>query len=214
MTRKLLFVELFFMAAAIIATALIGPHLPARVPTHWGLGGQPNGFSPRSALWFFGPGMLAATMALTSALPWLSPRRFEVSGFRSAYGFIMGCVFFLLAYIYGVMLWADSGHRLDIARAILGGVCLFFVVFGNVVSKVRRNFFIGVRTPWTLANERVWYATHRFAAKCFVAAGLVGMVLALAGVQFGPIAAVLAGALAPVIYSLVYYKHLEHSGEL
>ena len=120
----------------------------------------------------------------------------------------------MLAYIYGAMLWAGLGHRLDAARAILGGVCLFFAVIGNVLSKVRRNFYIGVRTPWTLANERVWHATHRFAAKCFVLAGLLGLVLALAGVRFAPIVAILAGALTPAVYSLFYYKQLERHGEL
>jgi len=60
----------------------------------------------------------------------------------------------------------------------------------------------------------VWYATHRFAGKCFVVAGLLGLAMALAGAQIGPIVVILAGALAPVIYSLVFYKQLEHRGEL
>lgn len=214
MTRKLLTFELLLIAAAVAATAVLYPDLPARVATHWGMNGRPNGYSPRWMMWVLGPGFLGAITLLTFALPWLSPRRFEVSGFRSTYQFIMAAVFVMMGYMDGVILWAGIGKHVDISRAVLGAVCLFLAVTGNVMGKVQRNFYIGVRTPWTLANERVWRATHRFAAKCMVAAGIVGLVLALAGVKFGPICAILAGALAPVLYSLVYYKQLEGRGEL
>jgi len=214
MTRRLVIFELLMIAAAVAATILIYPHLPEQVTTHWGMNGQPNGFSPKAAVWMLGPGALVLVLTLTSVLPWLSPKRFEVESFRSTYNFIMLAVFLMMAYCYGIILWAGVGLRIDIMRFVLGGVCLFIAAIGNVLSKVRRNFYIGVRTPWTLANERVWHATHRFAAKCFVIAGLVGLVLAMAGVPFGPIAAILAGGLAPVVYSLVFYKQLERRGEL
>ena len=214
MTRKLLIFELLLIAAAIIATVLLYPQLPVHVATHWGMNGQPNGYSPRGALWAIGPGFLALIMGLSIALPWLSPRRFDVDDFRSTYNFIMLAIFLMMAYCYAIILWAGIGLHIDIMRFVLGGVCLFIAAIGNVLSKVRRNFYIGVRTPWTLANERVWHATHRFAAKCFVIWGLTGLVLALAGVPIVPIAAILAGVLAPVVYSLVFYKQLERRGEL
>jgi uncharacterized membrane protein len=99
-------------------------------------------------------------------------------------------------------------------RAILCGTFLFIILFGNVMGKLRRNFYIGVRTPWTLADERVWNATHRFAARTFVASGLVGLALSILGLFLWAILALLVGALAPVVYSLVYYKQLERRGEL
>lgn len=214
MTRKALIFESLIIAAAIVTTVLVYPHLPVRVATHWGMNGQPNGFSPKSALWIFGPGFLVLILALSAVLPWLSPRRFDVDTFRSTYNFIMLAVFLMMAYFYGIILWAGAGLHIDIARFVIGGACLLVAVIGNVLSKVRRNFYIGVRTPWTLANERVWHATHRFAAKSFVIAGLLGLAMALAGVQFGPIVVIVAGALAPVVYSLVFYKQLERRGEL
>ncbi len=214
MTRRIIVFELLLIAASIAATAILYPHLSARVPTHWNLHGEANGFSPRSALWIFGPGALVLLLAFTAALPWLSPRRFEVDTFRSTYSLIMLSMFLLFAYLYGLMLWAGSGLRIDMSHALVGAICIFFAVIGNVLSKVRRNFYIGIRTPWTLANERVWYATHRFAAKCFVLAGLLGLALTIAGVPLGPLVTILVGALAPVVYSLVYYKQLERRGQL
>ena len=76
------------------------------------------------------------------------------------------------------------------------------------MGKVRRNFYIGVRTPWALANERVWNATHRFAAKTFVAGGLVGLALTAAGLNGRPVIVVLlAGALVPIVYSLFFISN-------
>lgn len=86
---------------------------------------------------------------------------------------------------------------------------------GNVLGKVRRNFFIGIRTPWTIASEPVWNATHRFAAKTFFAGGLAGLVFTILGAPIWlSLAAILVAVLAPVFYSLVVYKQLQRRGEL
>jgi uncharacterized membrane protein len=108
-----------------------------------------------------------------------------------------------------------GGIVLDVSRAVEGGVCLLIALLGNVLGKVRRNFFVGIRTPWTIASEQVWNATHRFAAKTFFAGGLLGLLAVILRAPFWlPIAAILIAALGPAIYSLVFYKQLERRGEL
>jgi uncharacterized membrane protein len=214
MTRKVFVFEILLIAAALAATVLVYPHLPAQVPVHWNIHSQPDGYGPRWTLFLFGPGFMAVVMGLTWVLPWLSPKRFEIDSFWRTYHLVMLLVFCMMAYIYSVMLWAGCGRAIDMGRAISCGVCLLFILIGNVMGKLRRNFYLGVRTPWTLADERVWNATHRFAAKTFVAGGLVGLVFSIAGLFLWAILIPLAGALAPVVYSLVYYKQLERRGEL
>lgn len=104
---------------------------------------------------------------------------------------------------------------MDVGRAIVGGICLIFALLGNVMGKVRRNFYIGIRTPWALANERVWNATHRFAVKTFVAIGAIGLFMTLLGFWGWPVFILLMiGGVAPVAYSLVFYKQLEHRKQL
>ena len=202
-------------AAALAATIVAYPHLPSSVPTHWNVHGQPNGYSPKWALYLLGPGIIAGIVLLTGLLPWLSPKHFEVESFRSTYLQIMLMTAGMMAYIDAVMLWAGVGHSVDMGRAGLLGVCLFFALFGNVMGKVRRNFYIGVRTPWALANERVWNATHRLAAKTFVLGGLAGLVFIVIGLNgWPPFVALMAGGLIPVLYSLYFYKQLERRGEL
>jgi uncharacterized membrane protein len=199
----------------LLLTALAYPHLPAVVAAHWNVNNQPNGYSPKWMLFLISPGAMLGILLLMRALPWLSPKNFEVDTFRSTYLQIMLIILCLLAYMQCVMLWVDLGYAMDVARAVLGGVCLLFALLGNLLGKVRRNFYMGIRTPWALANERVWNATHRFAAKTFVVAGLLGLLMAAAGLQGWPVLAVLmAGVLAPVVYSLSFYKQLERRGEL
>jgi len=215
MKGKSYLVGMLLTAAVLAATAVAYPHLPGSVATHWNMRGEPDGYSPKWALFLIGPGLMAGTMLLMYCLPWLSPRRFEVDSFRSTYLQIMLMLVAMMGYFSAVIVWAGVGHRLDVGRAIIGGVCLLLALLGNLMGKVRRNFYIGVRTPWTLANERVWNATHRFAGKTLVAGGLAGLALTVAGLNGWPVmVALLAGALIPVGYSLVFYKQLERRGEL
>ena len=202
-------------AAALAATVVAYPQLPSSVPTHWNIHGQANGYSPKWALYILGPGIMAGIVLLTWLLPWLSPKQFEVESFRSTYLQIMLMTAGMMAYIDAMILWAGVGHSMNVGRAGLFGVCMLFALLGNVMGKVRRNFYIGVRTPWALANERVWNATHRLAAKTFVVGGLAGVALIAIGLNgWPPFVVLMAGALIPVLYSLYFYKQLERRGEL
>jgi uncharacterized membrane protein len=214
MTRKVFVFKILLIAAALAATVVLYPQLPARVPLHWNFHMEPDSYGPKSALYLFGPGFMAAVMLLTWLFPRLSPRRFEIDSFWRTYNHVMLLLFGMMAYLYAVMLWADCGRSIDMGRAILCGICLFIVLFGNVMGKLRRNFYLGIRTPWTLASERVWNATHRFAARITVAAGLLGLALSIADLYLWAVLGLLVGGLAPVIYSLMIYKQLERRGEL
>jgi uncharacterized membrane protein len=100
-------------------------------------------------------------------------------------------------------------------RALLIAAFLMLIFLGNVFGRVRRNFFIGVRTPWTLANEKVWDATHRFAARVFVAAGLIGLLsMVVSSSSIAGLVILGAALLASAFYSLVHYKRLERRNEL
>ena len=211
----------YYLTAGVLALAAAAafgyalPHLPDRVAIHWNLHGEADGFGSPWHLFFAGPGLMAGTMLLFAALPWLSPKRFEVHHFERTYLNLMLIVVALIGYIHAVALASALAGPLDVSRALVGGICVMAILIGNLLGKVRRNFFIGIRTPWTLASERVWYATHRWGARVAVGAGLLGLVGTLLGapVWIG-FALVIAGFLAPVVYSLVLYKHLERTREL
>lgn len=215
MTAKYYVVGILLTAAALAATIMAYPQLPANVATHWDIHGQPNGYSPKWAMFLLGPGIMAMTLFLTWLMPWLSPKQFGVEGFRSTYLQIMLIVVVLWAYLDGVLLWAGTGHSANASRAMLGGVCVLFALLGNLMGKVRRNFFIGIRTPWALASDHVWNATHRLAAKTLVLSGLAGLALTALGQEaWPPLTLLMIGALIPAAYSLIFSKQLERRGEL
>jgi uncharacterized membrane protein len=207
-------------AATVILATLAGtivayPHLPPIVATHWDAYGHANGWSPRWSLVLYEPGLMLGVTLLFSVIPWLSPKKFEVDSFRATYLYIMIMIVAMLAYGQLLILISGLGLVLDVTRAMEGGVCLLIALMGNVMGKVRRNFFIGIRTPWTIADERVWNATHRLAARTFFVGGLLGLLAVTFRAPFWlAIAAISIAALVPVVYSLRFYKQLEHRGEL
>ena len=215
MTRKYYLAGMLLTAAVLVATVIAYPHLPDSIATHWNIHNQVDGYGPKWTVYVAGPGLMAFVMLVMYCLPWFSPKNFEVDSFRSTYLQIMLVLLCVAAYFFAVFLWAIFGHAVNMGRALVGGGCLAIVLCGNLMGKIRRNFFMGVRTPWALANERVWNATHRLAAKTMVASGLVGLALTAASPIFWLVLVVLMiGLLIPTVYSFVFYKQLERRGEL
>ena len=203
------------IVAVLAATALVYPPLPSMVPVHWNSLGSVDGWGPKWTLFAIDPGLMSAILLLFTALPWLSPKHFEVESFQPTNLYIMVVALALIAYVHALILANGLSWPIDVGRAIMGGVCLLIALLGNVLGKVRRNFFVGIRTPWTIANEQVWNATHRFAAKVLFAGGLVGLAaVVLRGPFWLPLAVLGAAALVPVAYSLFFYKDLQRHGKL
>jgi uncharacterized membrane protein len=219
MTRVYWIIALVLLAITTVVTALMYSSLPETIPTHWNIRGEVDGYGGKWTLFLF-PAIMAGMLVLFYFLPALSPKHFEVDTFRSTYLYIMVLVVALFGYMDAVMLYVV--HRavakepsIDLGRAFIAGLFLFFTLMGNVIGKVRRNFYIGVRVPWTLASDRVWNDTHRLAAWVMVAAGCIGFVMTVSGFSIIAAFALLIGsAFIPIIYSFVHYKSLERRGAL
>ena len=207
-------------ASVYVYVVELAPELLADpVPVHWNAEGVADKKVPRDEAvpyLMIAPLCMFGMCLLTVALPWLSPRRFSIEPFRATYNYIMGLMVVLFAYIQAVLLLASLRHPpVDSTKMLIAGIFLFFALLGNVLGKVRRNFWIGVRTPWTLASEVVWDRTHRVAAWLYTAGGVLGCVAVLVGVPFvACFVGLMVFALAPIVYSLVLYKSLEKQGKL
>jgi len=191
--------------------------LPDEVPYHWGLSGEPQTMPRDQAFWtlMIMPLVTLGFTGLAALLPWLSPRNFSVEPFRATFGYAMALLALLFLYLHGVIVAAQVGWVEDLPRWLVGGILAAMALLGNVLGKVRRNFWLGVRTPWTLANDQVWTKTHRLAAWLFVGGCLLGLILLLAGLH--PLIAIspfAVAAIVPVFYSLWLYKRLEREGRL
>ena len=215
MTRTYYVITLLLIVAALAASVVAYPRLPETIPTHWNIHGEADGYGHKAPFLLLMPIVMAGIVLLFRFLSWLSPRSFEVDSFRSTYLYLMVLTVGLLATLHGFMIYSAWSGEASPARFLVGSLFLFFALLGNVLGRVRRNFWIGVRTPWTLASERVWIDTHRVSARLFVGSGLLGFVAVAAGLPLpGAFAFLMLVCLVPVLYSLVHYKRLERRGEV
>ncbi len=218
----------WFIAAALLtgltlaAALVLGLGVPEvfreEIPVHWDIHMQPDHFVPRAGflpyLLIF-PGVMAFFVVLMWLLPYLSPRNFEVDRFADTWGFVMTVLVGFFAYLFALQVWTAIQENPWFDRLFVAGFFALFGLLGNVMGKVQRNFWMGVRTPWTLASEAVWVRTHRIAAWLWVVTGLVGALLVLVGIPFWLAFVGLLGALLwPAVYSLILYKRLQREGRV
>jgi uncharacterized membrane protein len=201
---------LILVLAAVLISAVLYPRLPETLPSHWNLRGQPDGFVHKPFGPFLSPAIMAGVLLLFMALPAISPRGFRFETFRPVWAVIEGSVLGLLFLIHALALMQAMGKPVDMNRGVAAGVGLLLVVLGNFMGKVTRNFFVGIRTPWTLASEEVWLRTHRFGGRLFVLAGLVLFVSAILGGGW-VVAAIAIGSatVLSVVYSYLVYRRVE-----
>jgi uncharacterized membrane protein len=215
MNRRYLITCLVALVASCALTGYVYLQLPDIIPQHWNLRGEIDAYGPRWHVWLSGPLPIAVMLGLRGLLPWLSPKGFSTETFAATFDHLITILVIVFASIHVTILAAVWHSDLDIGRMLMGITFMSLILIGNSMGKVRRNFFVGIRTPWTLASEKVWYATHRLGGKVLVGTGLVGLLAVLANVGSEILfVLLLIMPLWPVIYSLVLYKRLERAGEL
>src|SRR2546428_4037075 len=162
---------LVIAALAVAMSVWAYPQLPPTMTTHWSLNGTPDGFSSR--LWALAivPIVLVAMTVLFNVLPRVDPRRENYAKFLSSYWLIANAVIVFLLVAHAMVIAAGLGLSVKIDRLMPLGVGLLFVFLGNYLTRVEPNWFIGIRTPWTLSSDTVWRKTHRTGGGLMVIGG-------------------------------------------
>lgn len=213
-TQRANFWILLLFAATMGYAAIVYPGLPERIPIHWNIRGEVDGWGPRITI-FLGPGLVLFAWMLLHGLPKLSPKQFSIDAFRATFNLMMVIVGALCAYIGCVIIHAAGHPHAPIGQWLVAGIGIFFALLGNLMGKTRRNFYIGIRTPWTLASDRVWDVTHRLGGRWMAAGGLIAAALVLFFNWLIPaFVVIMVSCLYPVLFSYLYYKRLERSGGL
>lgn len=191
----------------VLAGLLLWDVLPEQIPTHWGVNGQPDGWSSKAVAVFALPGFLLAMhwlcMIVTATDPKnknQSPKAFRLTlWIVPALSLLLGTVVYITA----------MGGEIGVDTVVPAFVGLLLAVVGNYLPKCSQNHTIGIKISWTLYSEENWNATHRFAGKVWVIGGLViaaGSFLP-GSWTFGVLLAVAAAmVILPVVYSYRYYK--------
>jgi uncharacterized membrane protein len=210
-----LFVVLLMAAAGWIALAHTPPD--ALIAIHFGVDGRPNGFAHPTVAFLLLPAVAAGLWLLMAVGPSMDPRGKNLARSQTAYGLIWLSVTLLMAAIQAAIIGIAAGENIPMPQVTALLMAGLFVIAGNFMGKIRPNNFVGIRTPWTRANDRVWDQTHRMGGFVFVAAGL-----AMAASPFvirDPRALMLAVAflpsvavLVPICWSYVLWRRFARAG--
>ena len=212
--RKLL-PGLVVVALAAVFSVWAYPHLPAEVATHFDLDGQPNGWSSRLFAVAFVPALGIVMAFIFRALPGIDPRAANYEKFGPTYWTIANAVLVLVAGLQFFTLGKALGWPIDMSRVASLAIGGLFVVLGNLMTRLRPNWFMGIRTPWTLSSDTVWRKTHRFGGVAFVIAGVCMAASALLKGRwafYGAFGVAGAAALSSVVYSFIVWKGEQDTG--
>lgn len=211
--NRSLMIALVLMLASFAVSVWLYPHLPATMPRRWDAAGNVVAYGPRGQLAFLLPAIIAFTWLLLIVLPRVSPHGFRIDPFLDVFGVVGAGIIAVLAFLHTIILLAAAGHALPVVGTLFVAIGMLLVFLGNYMGKFRKNFFIGVRTPWTLASDEVWARTHRLAGWLFAAAGVAVVADGLLGANVAFFAAVIICAASTLIlYSFVLYRRIEGFG--
>jgi uncharacterized membrane protein len=203
---------LVLIAAMFVVGAVAYPGLPEQIPMHWGPSGQIDAWGTKSLLSvFFAPLLALGLYVLMWVMPYLDPKRANLLRSRQVYSIVIELMTGLLTAVFVGTLLAAGNHSFPMSGVIEVGVGIMFIVLGNYMGRVKRNWTMGVRYSWTLSDDTVWTKTNRLGGRLFMAAGVLAVVGAflppLVGLAF---IVVPAFVILPVtyVYSMRLYRQL------
>jgi uncharacterized membrane protein len=200
-------VSVAIVGAMLLASAWAWVQLPAdaQVPIHWGPDGRPDDWADKTLGLFLMPIVAAGVATLLALIPRFEPRRANLARSSRAYGATWIGVMLLLGGLHLLAVSVALGAELDLTRIVFIGTGVLFVVIGNYLPKVRPNYMMGIRTPWTLASDLAWTRTHRVGGRVFVIEGLVLAALGLVGISgMALVVAMLGGITILLVVTFAY----------
>jgi uncharacterized membrane protein len=175
---------------------------PDRIASHWNIKGEVDGYMSKCWGLFLMPIVLLGLWLLFLLIPKIDPLKKNIEKFRKYFDTFIVLIILFLFYIYLLAIAWNTGMRFDMGRAMVPALGILFYYIGVLLKHAKRNWFIGIRTPWTLSSDKVWEKTHEIAGKFFKIAG----VIAILGIFFPQwvFLLVVAPVLLFVIYIFVY----------
>lgn len=197
--------------AMVVVSAVLYPSLPDQMPMQWGLNGEVNRYAPKWQAVLFLPVITVLLWGSLVLAPKVDPRRDQYEKFGKSYVRIREATIVFMAGLHIIILTQYDNPQVLI-RVLLFAVALLIAIIGNEMTRFRQTWFVGIRTPWTLSDERVWNRTHRDGARYFFLAGAINMVLVLLLPipVAGPILviSVIGVSIGIMIYSYRVYRQL------
>jgi len=205
--KKLIF---FIVIISFLVGLYFYPQLPDQMASHWNIKGEGDGYMTKFWGTFLMPFMMIFMLFLFLFIPRIDPLKKNIEKFRKYFdSFILVFLLFFL-YIYLLTLFYNLGYQFNMGQFMLPAMGILFYYCGVLIKNAKRNWFIGIRTPWTLSSDKVWDKTHKLGAILYKTAGI----LAFVGILFPDY--MLWILLVPLIGSaifLIFYSYFEYKKE-
>ena len=187
------------------------PQMPDMVASHWNAKGEVNDYMPKFWGTFLMPIVSFFMLLLFMLIPKIDPLKANIEKFRKYFDSFIVLITIFLFYVYLLSIAWNVGLRFDMGRLMAPAMGLLFYYCGILIENAKRNWFIGIRTPWTLSSDSVWEKTHKIGAKLFKACGLI----ALLGIVVPQYAFLIV--IVPALFAAIYttlYSYLEYQKEV
>jgi uncharacterized membrane protein len=207
-TKTSIVLSFVLIAVALLVGLVLYARLPDPMPSHWNAAGQVDGYMPKFWGIFLMPIITVVLVPLFLVIPHIDPLKANIAKFRGVFNWFIVIFVVYMLFIYALTLAASLGFQFNMTAMILPVVGLLCIGAGYMMSKAKQNFFIGIRTPWTLSSETVWDETHKLGSKLFMVSGVVTILstfLSKNGIWV-MLVIVLVAAFVPILYSYILWR--------
>ncbi|MGL5915597.1 MAG: SdpI family protein [Culicoidibacterales bacterium] len=211
MMKKINWQEIAICALAVlplVIVAVVYGQLPAEIPTHWGISGEIDAYGPKW-MQFVLAGLGIFIYILMYSVPKIDPKRANIEKFGRNYQWLrFGFQLFFVSLIV-ITTAVALGYAIDVELLIRMGISLLFIFIGNSFGKMKQNYMIGIKTPWTLADPDVWNRTHRLSGYVWVIVGLIMLFTAFLPSMIATtifISGLIVMVAVPLVYSYIIYR--------
>ncbi len=210
-TKNTIILVLVLIGLAIVGGLMLWNELPDQMASHWNMNDQVDGTTSKFWGVFLMPLIAGGLLAILMLVPSIDPHKANIEQFRGTLNLFIVLITVFLLYVHALTLAWNLGYQhFRISSALLPALGLLFIFIGYMLRGAKRNFFIGIRTPWTLSSDSVWDKTHRLGSVLFMISGA----LAFLGAWSGGMTALLmifvplmGSTLFLVVYSYILYKN-------
>lgn len=200
---SLLLLTLMFLGSILFYSAL-----PSEMPMHWEINGQVNSYMRKDIAVALLPLIAAGMFILFKVIPELDPKKNKYKLFKKEWEIIQTTLIGFFAYLHFMIFLVSIHPEISIVPLLFFGIGILFMIVGNYLPKIKQNYFVGIKIPWTLSSADNWDKTHKFGGKCFMISGFIIFIESFIFwnapvIIFGTI---LLTVILPIIYSYAIYS--------
>ena len=204
-------VSLLIILTAFATSVYFYPQMPDKIASHWDAAGNVNGYMDKTIALFLVPVISVLLFLLFMALPRIDPKKQNIGKFRKYYDRFVVLMIAFLFYVHVLIVEWNLGVAFSMGQMLAPAIGVFFYYIGILTGHSKRNYSIGIRTPWTLSNEKVWDKTHLVGGRLFRVAGVIAIFgAALPQHAFLLVLApIITASIAVYIYSYFIFRKLK-----